>query len=123
MSSSKNSTLKNAIQLLAINRFLTWDGFFQLPFAQKEVTQIATLISGKGEGKDRAWWQAKMNFLQNQTVTIKAHPYFWAGFALIGNADPISLKTHFPDMYLMILLPILVGVAGGNYLLKMGLFS
>ena len=77
----------------------------------------------KGEGKDRALRQAKMNYLQNQTVAIKAHPYFWAGFVLKGNADPIPLKTHFPSRYFMILILILVGVVGGYFLLKKGVFS
>ena len=77
----------------------------------------------KGEGKDRALRQAKMNYLQNQTVAIKAHPYFWAGFVLKGNADPIPSSSSFPFIRLLIILLTIGGILGGYAFYRSGYFS
>ncbi|MDD4373253.1 MAG: CHAT domain-containing protein [Bacteroidales bacterium] len=64
-----------------------------------------------GMSKDIALQQAKIDFLE-QANQLKAHPYFWASYVVIGDATPIS-KGHLLNWYvgvgvivlLLILLP------------------
>ena len=46
-----------------------------------------------GEDKDLALQQAKVEYIQNQEIAMKSHPYFWAGFVLKGDAGALSLKS------------------------------
>ncbi|MFH0895994.1 MAG: CHAT domain-containing tetratricopeptide repeat protein [Bacteroidota bacterium] len=43
----------------------------------------------KGETKDLALQQAKLNYIRN-VDPVKAHPYFWAGYVNIGNTAAIT---------------------------------
>jgi len=42
----------------------------------------------KGKGKDESLRLAKLNYLK-QSSQIKSHPYYWAGYICVGNANPI----------------------------------
>jgi CHAT domain-containing protein/Tfp pilus assembly protein PilF len=42
----------------------------------------------QGKSKDEALRQAKMRFLENSDP-LHAHPYFWAGYILIGDKSPL----------------------------------
>ncbi len=48
----------------------------------------------KGLPKDEALRQAKLDFLATSD-NIKSDPFFWAGFVLIGNTEPLSGKNNF----------------------------
>jgi CHAT domain-containing protein len=43
-------------------------------------------------GKDEALRQAKLYYL-SQSDKIKSHPYFWAGFVLLGDSEPMSFAA------------------------------
>lgn len=43
-----------------------------------------------GWGKDKALQQAQLDFLDNPKNIEYQHPYYWAGFVLIGDALPLS---------------------------------
>lgn len=47
----------------------------------------------EGKTKDKALQQAKLDFLRTGNG-IKTHPYYWAGFAVIGNADALPAQTE-----------------------------
>ncbi|MEM7374110.1 MAG: CHAT domain-containing tetratricopeptide repeat protein [Bacteroidota bacterium] len=51
-----------------------------------------------GEGKSTALTLAKREYLQQMPAT---HPYFWAGFVLIGDDEPIQ-SGHLPGFWLII---------------------
>lgn len=50
-----------------------------------------------GMSKDVALQQAKIDFL-DQANQLKAHPYFWASYVVIGDATPIN-KGHILNWY------------------------
>lgn len=47
----------------------------------------------KGETKSEALRNAKLDYLDNVIAPELAHPYYWAGFIISGNDDPIELKS------------------------------
>jgi CHAT domain-containing protein/Tfp pilus assembly protein PilF len=60
----------------------------------------------EGLGKDEALRLAKIDFLDNSN-RLKAHPYFWSSYVLIGNPDPIDLMPGSDDHILFYyLIPI-----------------
>ena len=58
--------------------------------------------------KDKALQEAKIEYIQNSDI-IHAHPYFWAGYVLIGDNVPIQNSKIFP-FYWLITLPILLSL-------------
>lgn len=46
-----------------------------------------------GMTKSEALRQAKLTYLKNQKDPQKRHPYFWAGFVLIGEDGPVDVGT------------------------------
>ncbi|MDP4208933.1 MAG: CHAT domain-containing protein [Bacteroidota bacterium] len=60
--------------------------------------------------KDNALQQAKIDFI-NKSDIIHAHPYFWAGYVLIGDNQPIKKDVPFYVFYIgMAVLFLLFGV-------------
>jgi CHAT domain-containing protein/tetratricopeptide (TPR) repeat protein len=47
----------------------------------------------EGLGKDEAMRQSKLDFLA-ESNRLKAHPYFWSSYVLIGNPEPIFLEPR-----------------------------
>lgn len=47
----------------------------------------------KGKSKSEALQLAKLRFLE-KADPLKAHPYFWSGFVIIGNHDPLFQKSR-----------------------------
>ena len=48
---------------------------------------------GEGLEKDEALQQAKLEYLQ-QAGAVLAHPYFWAGFVLLGDTSTVEIKSQ-----------------------------
>ncbi|MEP7168664.1 MAG: CHAT domain-containing protein, partial [Bacteroidota bacterium] len=52
----------------------------------------------KGETKSEALRNAKLDYLKNETNPAKKHPYYWAGFIVVGNNSPLPspdfLRLH-----------------------------
>ncbi len=64
----------------------------------------------RGYAKDEALRQAKLDHL-DKAERSKAHPYFWAGYVLIGNAKPIVLKEPFSStIYALLLIPAMLAI-------------
>jgi CHAT domain-containing protein len=47
-----------------------------------------------GKNKARALQQAKIDFLQ-QADPLKSHPYYWSGYVVIGNKNPLFYTLYF----------------------------
>ena len=48
----------------------------------------------QGQSKDRALRQAKLDFLI-ETHGIKTHPFFWGGFVVVGNTEPLTNRPSY----------------------------
>ncbi len=49
-----------------------------------------------GDDKAKSLQQAKLKYLRNTTDPLYSHPFFWAGFMLVGNQEPVELSTSTP---------------------------
>lgn len=58
--------------------------------------------------KDEALHQAKIRFLEEQT-NIKAHPFYWAPFILIGDVGPIAVGQAWSWWWLSVPVLLLLG--------------
>ncbi len=47
----------------------------------------------KGESKSEALRMAKISYLDKNKGSILSHPYYWSGFVLNGNTDPIEIDN------------------------------
>jgi len=60
----------------------------------------ATLMSdfyknlSKGQSKDLALQQAKLNFIKQNKDNALSHPYYWSAFIISGNTEPLT-STHY----------------------------
>ena len=72
----------------------------------------------KEKTKDIALQQAKLSYLSKQEMALKGHPYFWAGFVLKGNTEPISMGTFFTPSKILGILIFILGLLGGYFLLR-----
>lgn len=45
----------------------------------------------KGKSKSEALRLAKLSFIKKNKNTVLMHPYYWSGFVINGNADPIQI--------------------------------
>jgi CHAT domain-containing protein len=52
----------------------------------------------KGQSKSEALRSAKLNYLNNAEGSLR-HPFYWAGMVLLGQDDPIEIKSWFPPRY------------------------
>jgi len=52
----------------------------------------------KGNQKDKALQQAKLDYLDN-TSTIYSHPYYWAGLVLTGNTEAMEFKSTLSGLW------------------------
>lgn len=66
---------------------------------------------GRGQSKDGALQNAKLNYLET-VDKLHQHPYYWAAFVQMGNFDPLQQKG-WPRAYYLVLGLILV--AGGVF--------
>jgi CHAT domain-containing protein len=47
----------------------------------------------EGKSKDAALQAAKLAFLEKADAKITAHPFFWAGFVILGDTEPIAFHS------------------------------
>ena len=74
-----------------------------------------------GKNKSEALRQAKLDFLDHATL-IEAHPFHWAPFVLIGDAEPVEKGGNLPAIWMLVGLGVVVFL-GGIFLLKKHAFS
>ncbi|NER19068.1 CHAT domain-containing protein [Spongiivirga citrea] len=62
----------------------------------------------KGEAKDIALQKAKLDYLNTTSDDLLKHPYYWAGFKIIGDASPVSKNNYW--FWLFVALGSLSGI-------------
>ncbi|WP_178986756.1 CHAT domain-containing protein [Winogradskyella helgolandensis] len=56
----------------------------------------------RGEYKDEALKNAKLDYIENTDDDLLKHPYYWSGFVITGNTDAL-VETHNYWFYLLII--------------------
>lgn len=73
----------------------------------------------KGQRKSQALRNAKLTYLENQEDPLKRHPYYWAGFVLIGDDRPIPFDTGTSSWWYMLVAVVgIIGITGYSSLRK-----
>ena len=65
----------------------------------------------KGKSKSEALRLAKLSFLKKNKNTALMHPYYWSGFVINGNADPIEIGNSTPIWWWILIALLLIGAA------------
>jgi len=60
--------------------------------ATSKITQTYYEHLAKNKSKDFALGKAKLEYINNTTDKLQAHPYYWAGLIQTGNVTPITLN-------------------------------
>lgn len=68
----------------------------------------------KGERKDEALRQAKLDYLQNASPAF-AHPYYWAAYEVLGNTAPLKRKNDLASLFVAAMLLISAFGISGYY--------
>lgn len=63
----------------------------------------------EGMSKDKAMQKSKIDFLAN-TNGQKTHPYYWGGFVVLGNTEPISRSNYSLLIYLLTFIVLSVSI-------------
>ena len=87
--------------------------YTQWPLVDKTGALIITgFYDGMVEGQNLevALRAAKLGYL-SVADPVKSHPYFWAGYVLVGNTDPIELSRRFP-IIVWFLVIVTAGISG-----------
>jgi CHAT domain-containing protein len=108
-----NGVLKSGEGIMSLSRALTYAGvqssvysLWQVP--DKETSEIIIEFYKNlknGQQKDEALSNAKNAFISKNP--LKSHPYFWAGFVVNGNMEPLETMNY----WLWVLLGIIGFVA------------
>jgi len=70
----------------------------------------------KGKSKSEALRMAKLSYLDKNDNGELAHPYYWSGFVINGNMDPLEInKTNFPIAWIVF---TIMGILILSYLFK-----
>jgi CHAT domain-containing protein len=95
--------------LISIARSFLYTGVRTITFTLWQVADDAgaELIAGfykhleKGEQLNDALRNAKLEFLAGADP-VKAHPFYWAGYVVVGKTQSLSLKRAFSPMYVFL---------------------
>jgi hypothetical protein len=58
----------------------------------------------EGTAKDEALRRAKLKFIQDHP--LKTHPFFWAGFVVSGNPQPMLVRPNYAGMGMLMLMAL-----------------
>src|SRR5690606_4966487 len=108
--------LESGEGLMSLSRALTYSGVRSAVYSLWEVPDEETadiMLSfyrhlNSGVSKVEALTLAKRDFLTNNP--LKSHPFFWAGFVINGNTDPLGDET-FSYTYLWLIVGGLTVIA------------
>ena len=64
----------------------------------------------KGESVSMSLRLAKRDYLNNANSSLQAHPYNWATFVVIGNADMAIFRVPWAELCLLLLLVLLTSL-------------
>lgn len=68
----------------------------------------------EGNAKGVALQKAKINFLESNRQNGLSHPYYWSGFIISGNTEPLTSPNH----WIWISLGTLLAIVGGFFLFR-----
>jgi CHAT domain-containing protein len=77
--------------------------------ATSELMQYYYMHLKQGEDKDKALRNARLDYLQHADPATR-HPFYWAGFVIIGNTDPLAISSNKRWWTWMIAVGILLAV-------------
>ena len=110
-----NGIYKNGEGVISLSRAFTYAGvpstvmsLWKVP--DKESAVLMKLFYQnlkKGQPKDKALFQAKLDYLKNTDDSFLKHPYFWAGFVVSGNTSAITPSTNYMLLALLGLVIVL----------------
>ncbi len=103
------SSLANAFAYAGVNS--TVMSLWKVP--DKATSEIMiTFYKGLKSGlrKDEALQKAKLTYLSNAIELEERHPYYWAGFIVQGNMDPVVFSTNSNTLYWIIGMVLLISV-------------
>lgn len=89
--------------LMSLSRAFTYSGvaatihsLWEIPDKQAyEIMKHFYRNVGQGQSKSEALQQAKIGFLNSAKAEELKHPYYWSGFVLNGNAEPLFLRPYY----------------------------
>ena len=61
---------------------------------------------------DKALQKSKLEYLQNIDNPLYEHPYFWAGFVVHGNSEPLNIRPSRAWRYGYVAVAVLTGLIG-----------
>lgn len=108
--------LKKGEGIMSLSRAFTYAGCPSLVISLWSIPSKASaniisqfhLYLKEGQNIDDALKQAKLHYLENASQERK-HPYFWAGFTLIGDSQAFIKKSNnYSYKWLLLLLPFLL---------------
>jgi len=62
----------------------------------------------KGKRKSEALRLAKLSFLKKNKNTALVHPYYWSGFVINGNADPIKIGNSMQFLWWVLIVALMI---------------
>ena len=111
-----NGFYENGEGVICLSRAFNYAGIPSTVMSLWKVDDEATAIImayfykhlKKGEAKDEALKNAKLDYLKNTKDELLKHPYYWSGFVITGNTDAL-VETHNYLIYLSIFPLIIIG--------------
>jgi len=64
----------------------------------------------KGKSKSEALRLAKLSYLKKNKNTVLMHPYYWSGFVINGNADPIQIGNPIHPLWWSLIVIVVIFV-------------
>ena len=98
-----NGIYKNGEGVISLSRAFTYAGvpstimsLWKVPDEESAVLMRLFYENlKKGQRKDKALYQAKLDYLKNTEDTFLKHPYYWAGFVISGDTSSITASTNY----------------------------
>ena len=112
-----NGSYKNGEGVMSLSRAFNYAGVPSTVMSLWKVDDKATasIMShfykhlNQGETKDEAIKNAKIDYLNDTDDALLKHPYYWAGFVITGNTDPLVKTTNLWS-YLFIVVMMALGI-------------
>ncbi|WP_235295434.1 CHAT domain-containing protein [Portibacter lacus] len=106
--------------MVSVNRAFTYAGVPSIVSSlwsapDKATKELMTAFYGElkqGESKASALRNAKLNYIQNQTVDGLKHPFFWGSFILHGNTEPLVFKGNNLNFRITAFIAVLIFLIG-----------
>ena len=112
--------------MVSVNRAFTYAGVPSIVSSlwsapDKATQELMTMFYQElkeGSSKDQALRQAKLDYLGRQKMEGLKHPFFWAGFVVHGNTEPLKFEGTTVDGKMMLLASGLIFLFGGFLIFK-----